>query len=428
MYLMYLLYTLSLFGFFAFSLPVFLFEAFLHGKYRRGLKQRFGRYPSVGPLAAGSPVWLHAVSVGEVVAAAPLVLLLKSRRPEVKLLVTTVTDAGNQVANEKLSQADAVLYFPLDFPGAVKRALEAVKPRLVLLTETELWPNFLRTCARQRIPVVLINGRLSHRSFRRYRLAKPFFREVLQGIELFCMQSELDAERITALGAPPWRVRVLGNLKFDALASPTDGTGLREEFGLKEDSPLFIAGSTHRGEEEAVLQAFSRVKASFPSLVLILAPRHLERLPEVESLLKGRGFSFVRRTQLAGVKGKGQGAGSVILLDTMGELQQLYALGGVVFVGGSLVPVGGHNILEPARYSRPILFGPHMENLAEVSELFLAQGAAVRVENGEELGLKLLELLGNPNLAMSLGQAASSLVVSSSGAAAKTAALLEAYL
>ena len=362
-------------------------------------------------------------------AAAPLVLLLKRRRPEVRVLVTTVTDAGNRVANEKLSQVDTVLYFPLDFPGTVKRALEAIRPRLVLLTETELWPNFLRACARQRIPVVLINGRLSHRSFRWYRLVKPFFRKVLQGIELFCMQSELDAERIVALGAPLGKVRVLGNLKFDALASSwTDGIGLREEFGLKEDSPLFIAGSTHRGEEETVLHAFSRVKASFPHLVLILAPRHLERLPEVENLLKDRGFPFIRRTQLAGVKGKGQGVASVILLDTMGELQQLYALGGIVFVGGSLVPVGGHNILEPAQYSRTILFGPHMENLAEISELFLARGAAVRIKDREELSLKLLELLGNPNLAMSLGQAAFSLVASHGGAAAKTAALLEAYL
>ena len=420
--------------------PILAFQALAFGKHRRGLKQRLGFYPQDTLLRLRSPVsgpqsgpvWLHAVSVGEVLAASPLIPLLKARHPELDLLVTTVTEAGNQVAQEKLKEADAVFYFPLDAPFAVERALTSIKPRLVLLAETELWPNFLRGCSKRGIPVILVNGRLSSRSFRRYRLAGPFFRRVLQGIELFFMQSGLDAERIVGLGAPPSKVKVLGNLKFDALAEPgQDGGALREALGLEEDIPLFIAGSTHRGEEEAVLDAYLLAKAAYPDLILILAPRHLERVPEVEALLQKRGVLFVRRTQLktrCSMLDVGCSKPEVILVDTMGELRRLYALGGVVFVGGSLVPIGGHNVLEPAQYSRPILFGPHMENLAEVSGLFLSQGAAIQVRDREELGTRLLELLSNPSMAVRIGRAASSIVASQGGATLRTADLLEPYL
>ncbi|MBI3988688.1 MAG: 3-deoxy-D-manno-octulosonic acid transferase, partial [candidate division NC10 bacterium] len=362
----------------------------------------------------------------------PLVPLLKNKRAFLQMLVTTVTDTGNEVARQKVPDADAILYFPLDFPFAVRRALDIVAPKLVLLTETELWPNFLLECHRRRIPVLLINGRVSHASFKRYRLIRSFMKRVLQGIEHFCMQSERHAERIIQLGAPPSRVEVVGNLKFDALA-PSDGDGeiasLRKELHLAEGVPVFVAGSTHRGEEEAVLQALKRVREAFRDLVLVLAPRHPDRLPEVEALLKEEDLSFVRRTELARLQSPISSLQSpVILVDTVGELTRLYALGDVVFVGGSLVPTGGHNILEPAASGRAILFGPHMENFAEIAELFLGRGAALQVGNADELAARVFELLKDPGLASNLGQAASSTVSSQRGACLRTIGILEKYL
>jgi len=438
---MYWLYTVALFGFFLGMAPLFLFQVLSRGKYRRGINERLGRYPQIGPQTPNprpqTPIrsqtlWLHAVSVGEVGAAAPLVPLLKERHPDLHLLVTTVTETGNRVARLKIPEADAVLYFPLDFPPAVKRALDAVTPTVILLTETELWPNFLRECHRRRIPVLLINGRISQTSFKRYRLIRSFMGQVLQGVERFCMQSERSAERIIQLGAPPSRVEVVGNLKFDALAPPLpDGekAALREELGLAEGVPVFVAGSTHRGEEEAVLQAFKRVRAAFPDLLLILVPRHPDRLPEVEALLKAHGIPSVRWTVLKSPRlPPPDPRPPVILVDTVGELARLYALGDVVFVGGSLQPVGGHNILEPAIYGRPILFGPSMEEFAEIAELFLRRGAALQVKDAEELAARVLELLKDPGLASRLGQAASLTISSQRGASLRTVGIVEKYL
>ncbi len=441
---MYWLYTVALFGFFLGMAPVFLLQALSRGRYRKGIRERLGWYPQDllknQPPEAGvrssvsrcQTLWLHAVSVGEVGAAAPLVPFLKERHPDLHVLVTTVTETGNRVARLKIPEADAILYFPLDFPPAVRRALDAVTPKVVLLTETELWPNFLRECHRRQIPVLLINGRISQRSFKRYRLIRSFMGQVLQGVERFCMQSERSAERIIQLGAPPARVEVVGNLKFDALAPPLpDGemAALREELGLAEGVPVFVAGSTHRGEEEAVLQAFKRVRAAFPDLLLILVPRHPDRLPEVEALLKAHGIPSVRRTALKSPRLPPSGSRPpVILVDTVGELARLYALGDVVFVGGSLQPVGGHNILEPAIYGRPILFGPSMEEFAEIAELFLRRGAALQVRDAGELAARVLELLKDPGLASRLGQAASLTVSSQRGASLRTVGIVEKYL
>lgn len=446
---MYWLYTVALFGFFLGMAPVFLFQALNRGRYRKGIRERLGGYPQIShqpstvsrqpseptPSAqhpTPKTLWLHAVSVGEVVAAAPLVPLLKERHPDLHILVTTVTETGHQIARLKIPEADAICYFPLDFPCAVRRALDAVTPKVVLLTETELWPNFLRECHRRRIPVLLINGRISQTSFKRYRLIRSFMGQVLQGVERFCMQSERSAERIIQLGAPPSRVEVVGNLKFDALVPPLPDEGtasLRKELGLSEGVPVFVAGSTHRGEEEAVLQAFKRVRAIFPDLLLILVPRHPDRLPEVEALLKAHGIPSVRRTVLKNPRFLPSGPRpSVILVDTVGELARLYALGDVVFVGGSLQPVGGHNILEPAIYGRPILFGPSMEQFAEIAELFLRRGAALQVKDAEELAAQVLEVLQDPGLASRLGQAASLTVSSQRGASLRTVGIVEKYL
>jgi len=399
-------------------------------RHRVGWRERLGRYPErlLTQLEGIHPVWLHAVSVGEVGAASLLAACWTTRQPTLSFLVSTVTATGREVAKQSLPQATGVVYFPVDLPMIVHRALTTMRPRLVLLTETEIWPNFLRACVASKIPVVIINGRISARSFRRYRVVLPFFRRVLQGIDLFCMQSVTDAERILALGASPERVHVVGNLKFDA-ASGRDASSLaeqwRRELKIEAGRPVVVAGSTHAGEEEVLLRAFLRLRQEFPDLLLILAPRHPDRLGAVEAAIAGNGLAAVRRTTLAGTQDR---PGGIVLLDTVGELSTLYAVGSVAFVGGSLVPRGGHNLLEPALHGCPILFGPHMENFADASELFLGRGAAVRITDGEDLAAQLARLLGDPAARDRMGRAALEALDGHRGACERTVTLLDRFL
>jgi len=426
---MYWLYSLGLGAFLVAGLPAFALQALLRGKYRRGLGERLGRVPAwTGPVP---PVWLHAVSVGEVVAATPLVRELTARRPELPLLVSTVTDTGRGVAEARLP-AKQFVFFPLDFGWAVGRALDRVRPRAVLLTETEIWPNFLRACSARGIPVVLVNGRISPRSFPRYRQVRGLFGRVLQEIRLFCMQTPEDASRVLDLGAPRERVHVVGNLKFDlaglspttgGTAGGTDGPAVRQMLGLPSSRPVLVAGSTHRGEEGLIADAFKAVRRSVPDLTLILVPRHPERLGEVEALLEREGLPWVRRSRVPT-----QGGAAVILVDTMGELGRLYAAGTVVFVGGSLVPIGGHNILEPAIHARPVLFGPHMGNFAEMARLFLEQRAGVEVRDAGALAEETLRLLREPGVAERMGETGRRIVEAHRGAGRRTMDLLEAVL
>lgn len=422
--MMYWLYGLGLCAFLAGALPGFLWQAILRGKYRRGLRERFGSVAAWTGTA--SPLWLHAVSVGEAMAAAPLARELAARHPEIPLLVSTVTETGRGVAEQRLPAARFV-FFPLDFGWAVRRALDRLRPRAVLLTETELWPNFLAACARRGIPVVVINGRISPRSFPRYRLVRPWFGRVLSQVRLFCMQSAKDAERILLLGAPADRVRVVGNLKYDfpTVGVPPDVAGVRTQLGLPPDRRLVVGGSTHRGEEELLLEAFLALSSSRQDLCLLLAPRHPERLEEVERLVRRAGLPSVRRSQLPAKSLEGI---SVILLDTMGELVRLYAAASVVFIGGSLIPHGGQNMLEPAAVGRPVLHGPHMGNFAEMRELFRLAGAAMQVEDGESLREKLGALLDDPMLADQMGKAGREIVEAHRGATQRTADLVDAVL
>jgi 3-deoxy-D-manno-octulosonic-acid transferase len=360
-------------------------------------------------------------------AATPLARELAARRPELPLLVSTVTDTGRGVAEGRLP-AKQFLFFPLDFNWAVRPALDRLRPRAVLLTETEIWPNFLRACSTRDIPVILVNGRISQRSFPRYRRVRRFFGRVLQGIRLFCMQTPEDARRILDLGAPSDRVHVVGNLKFDlAGAGPAEpgaeGGAVRQMLGLPLSRPVLVAGSTHRGEEEPVLEAFKAVRRSVPELTLLLAPRHPERLGEVEALLEREGLSWVRRSRLPV-----DVPPAVILVDTMGELARLYAVGTVVFVGGSLVPIGGHNILEPASHARPVLFGPYMGNFADMARLFLEHQAAVQVPEAGMLADETLRLLREPSVAGRMGENGRAIVGTHRGAGRRTVDLLEAVL
>ncbi|MGH7376233.1 MAG: 3-deoxy-D-manno-octulosonic acid transferase [Candidatus Methylomirabilales bacterium] len=427
---MYGLYTLGLLLAFLAMTPRLLWRYGRGGAFRAGIGQRRGRYApeDLEGLRGTRPVWLHAVSVGEVLAVSGLLRALRERRPDIPVLVSTVTETGQAVAAERLAEADARIYFPFDLPGCVRLALEAIRPRLVLLAETEIWPNFLRACGDRRVPVVLVNGRISPRSFPRYRLARPFLRRVLRDLTLCLMQGDADAERLRTLGAAADRVRVTGNLKYDLRTAPVPAGERRAwltSLGIPEGAAVLLAGSTHRGEEAAAVTALCALRQVDPEARLILAPRHPERLAEAEAAATAAGLACGRWSARPFPP---LFHPPVILVDTIGELARLYALGTVVFVGGSLTPVGGHNILEPAQHGCPILFGPHMANFAEMAAAFLAEGAAVQVPDAPGLTAAVLALARDPTGAKRLGEAAAALLERHRGATVRTVAALEALL
>ena len=403
-------------------LPAFLARRRRAG-YGRNLAQRLGR------LGHGLPpeprCWIHAVSVGEAAAAVPLVEGIRRRWPELGIVVTTITPTGARIVAERLAGTAVHRYFPIDLPGPVGRALDAARPRFFIAIETELWPNFLRALARRRVPAMIANGRISDRSFRRYHWVRGLMRRVLADVAVFAMQTEEDARRIIALGAPRERVVVTGNLKSDLLpeASPDDARW-RERLGFGADARLWIAGSTHRGEEALVLDAFAQARARCPQLALILAPRHPERTGEVEALIRERGLGAVRRSRLPG----DAAPGAVVILDTVGELAALYALAEVVFVGGSLVPVGGHNVLEPAMRGKPVLTGPHTSNFREGVELLQRSGGGLVVKDGADLARELRRLLEDRDLARRMGEAARLAFAGRQGAVSATLDLVGRHL
>ena len=404
-------------------LPAFLARRRRAG-YGRDLAQRLGR------LGDGLPpeprCWIHAVSVGESAAAVPLVEGIRGRWPELGIVVSTITPTGARIVAERLAGTAAHRYFPIDLPGPVRRALDAARPRFFIAIETELWPNFLRALARRRIPAMIANGRISDRSFRRYRWVRGLMRRVLANVSVFAMQTEEDARRIIALGAPASRVVVTGNLKSDLVPEAADaGTAVwRERLRLGADARLWIAGSTHRGEETLVLDAFRRARARCPDLALLLAPRHPERAGEVEEMIRERGLTAVRRSGLPAAGAPG----AVVILDTVGELAALYALAEVVFVGGSLVPIGGHNVLEPAMRGKPVLVGPHMSNFREGAELLQRSGGGLVVKDGPELERELTRLLEDRDLARRMGEAARHAFAGRQGAVSATLDLVGRHL
>jgi 3-deoxy-D-manno-octulosonic-acid transferase len=378
------------------------------------------------PLPGTAPrAWLHAVSVGEAIAATPLVEGLRRRYPSLPLVMTTVTETGAAVVRERFAREATHRFFPLDLPGSVRRAVEVIEPAFLVCMETELWPTLFRTLARRQIPVMIANGRLSDRSFRRYQLVRAFMKEVLADVTVCAMRSAEDARRIIALGASPERVFVTGNVKHEAGDDPPGVADLwRRLLGVPDGRPVWIAGSTHRGEELAVLEAHAAARRRFPDLALVLAPRHPERVAEIAELITTRGDTAVRRSELPRPKR----SDAVILLDTVGELAQLYSVADVVFVGGSLVEAGGHNMLEPAARGKPVLLGPHNENFRESADLLLGCGAATMVRNGIELGGEITALLGDPELRERLGAAGRAAVASRHGAVRETLDLAARFL
>lgn len=452
MYFIYsFLLTLAALGF----LPYFAYQAFINRKYLSNFRERLGLLPEYlsGDAEDSRPaIWLHAVSVGETMAAQPLVKALRERFPNHRLIVSTTTATGQQVARARL-EADGFCYFPFDWRFSVRRALNRVRPQAVILMESELWPNFLRACRRRNIPVIVANGRISDRSFSRSQkfsfFIQPLQRRMIENVTHFAMQSTDDAERIRALGASADKVSVSGNIKYDIGTNKdnpeleTTAEQLNSLFGLTQ-SPLLIAGSTSDGEEEIVLAAFEKLRkdAGTENARLLIAPRHPERFDAVARILESSRLRYVRRSVAAQteisvttgnlsttdvlVQDKAAIKADVILLDSIGELAALYRYASVVFVGGSLMPKGGHNILEPAGYAKPIIVGPHMENFREITDEFLRRDAIIQLGSGkdEEMCSALFdafnELLNDEERARTLGQNAQQAVNSNQGATAHT--------
>ena len=426
---MYLLYSFLTAVAFAVAAPYFLYQALRHNKYVGSIGQRLGYLPVSFNLDGDQSIWVHAVSVGEVLSARPLVSELHVRYPKLRLFLSTTTLTGQQLARRSVSDVDAVFYFPFDWTFTARRTLDIVRPRVFIMTETEIWPNLLRECRKRGVKTVMVNGRISYRSFPRYRLIRPFMKRVLGDIDRFCVQGEETLRRLVELGADPSRITVTGSLKFDSLElSPIPGRG-RERvlrfFRIPAHRLVIVAGSTLKGEEEPVIRAFNRVRAAGVNALLVLAARHPERFDEVERLCRHEGLTVVRRTELPI---DAEPRADAVVLDTIGELAPLYQIATVVFIGGSLVPAGGHNILEPALYGKPIVFGPHMQNFGEIAETFLSNGAAVQVRTAGELEDTVLILIGDPVRRARIGAAARALVESNRGARDRTLAVIRDLL
>jgi 3-deoxy-D-manno-octulosonic-acid transferase len=441
---MYLLYSLALAVLFFALLPYFAYQALVHGKYAGSLRERMGWLPiSVEPDSSGDAretIWLHAVSVGEFVAARALTAELKTGLPSYRLVVSTTTLTGQTLARAASNSFDATFYFPFDWKFSVRRALDRVRPSIVIILETELWPNFLRECRRRDVSVVLANGRISERSFHRYRRVGFFIQRAIADFSLMIMQTEADAERARQLGAS--RVRVCGNLKYDldvGDAGPTDArkgldssTEINQQFGLSSSSHLIVAGSTAPGEEEMLLSSLREVRKhrGLEAARLLIAPRHPERFDEVARLISRTEFTCARRSdsvQSSASSVRGDSAqtrrvveqakeeADVMLLDTIGELAPAYRFASVVFVGGSLVPRGGHNVIEPAAFAKPIIVGTHTENFRQIISDFARADALVQVAPNALTG-ELIRLLSEPTEAHAMGERAKNILVANRGA------------
>jgi 3-deoxy-D-manno-octulosonic-acid transferase len=419
-----LLYNVLLTGFLLLYSPVIVLRSLFREDFRRMWHERLGGLPA---RPGERPVWVHAASVGEVLCTLPLIRRIRKACPSVPIVLTTMTRTGNETARRQVPEAERICFLPFDHPLTLRRGFGRIGPRLLLIAETELWPNLLGLCRRKGVPVVLFNGRISNRSFKRYLALRFFFARCLGCVSAFLMQTEEDRLRITVLGAPPERAAAAGNIKFDQ-APPAfteeEAAGVGRSLGVGEDGPVLIAGSTHPGEEEIVLSLFMALREEHPGLVLILAPRHLQRLDEVERLLKAKQVSWRRRTAPAGQDGSAR----VILLDTMGELGKLYALATLVFVGGSLVPVGGHNPLEPLLFGKAVLFGPHMFNFREMARLLVEGGGAVQVRDAEGLEAEAGRLLRDEAVRREMGDRGKRLLEVNRGATERVFRAIEPFL
>jgi 3-deoxy-D-manno-octulosonic-acid transferase len=423
-------YNLALLAALVVGAPWWLFRIAATQKYREGLRERLGMIrPELIRLSRERPViWVHAVSVGEVLAISRLVKTLDAALPGYFIVISTTTRTGQALARERFG-AERVFYCPLDLPWAVRTYLKALQPRLLVLAETEFWPNLLSGCYRRGIPVAVVNARVSDRSWPRYRRLRRHWRPFLSRLSCVLAQSETDAERLKAIGCLPQRVTVSGNLKFDVRIAEEAEATLQLK-ALAQGLRFVVAGSTLEGEEAALLEAWPRLLEADPQLAMVLAPRHPERFGAVAALLDKSGVAWVRRSDwraqmeeiIQPLK-----PGTIVLLDTIGELASVYSLASVAFVGGSLIPAGGHNPLEPAQFGVPIVMGPHYVNFRAITEDLLAH-QAVRIAAREELAAVLIELLQEPSVAQAMGSRARQVFSSQAGATGRCVEALKELL
>lgn len=453
---MYFLYSIIYFAVLLFLLPLEYLKRPAQLR-KRWIKERFGKYSAEvlksrctevktselpNPELRTNKVWIHAVSVGEVIAAVPLIKKLKGKYPSVEIIISTVTDTGQKVARERISSIARIIYMPFDLPFAIKNAIAFVSPSLFIIMETELWPNIIRLLKRNDVPVLLMNGRISEKSFRGYKRLRFFIKGALKNMDTLCMQNELYAERIKTLGAEPERVKAIGSFKFDTIPSSslpewTNSLRLSQESKVKSQEFTIIAGSTHRAEEDLILRAYIKLRKDFPKLNLIIAPRHPERFREVEDLLKKKGLDYIKRSELThssentSIRHEPSAeshhlSGVIILLDVIGELSSVYGTCDIAIIGGSFIKHGGQNPLEPAYWGNAIVCGPHMENFPFIEE-FYRGGGALKTD-AANLTSTLAGLLSSPEKQEAMGKSAQKLYEKNSGAVERAIRIIEGYL
>ncbi|GJL66776.1 MAG: 3-deoxy-D-manno-octulosonic acid transferase [Nitrospirales bacterium] len=400
---------------------------------RRGLLQRLGRVPPNLKHLHAPVIWIHAVSLGEVTAVVPFVKELHAQHPHYSFVISTVTETGREAVEQHLGEMAYHCYCPLDFPWSVKAYIRTLHPVVFLLVETELWPNLLRSMADHQVPAILVNGRLSSNSFRRYQQIQSFMKQVLSALALCLMQSERDVERLIDLGANPETVRHTGNMKFDQDEGPFDvdlEPVSRSLLGLAPQQKLFVAGSTHEAEEDLLLRCYGRLHDIMPSLVLLIAPRHIERSPTIRENIRRHGFSCTLRSRLQNGMGirEEPDRPHVIVLDSRGELASAYALGWIAFVGGTLTPIGGHNLLEPARWGVPVFFGPYTDHCTEVARILRDAGGGIEVQNEDELFSRIKEAHEDASWRIRVGEAAQKALGEHGGVVKKNIQLIQSVV
>jgi len=412
--------------------PYYLFKIIFAGKYRKSILQKLGGKQSeiLSGLKKAPRVWIHAVSVGEVTAAAPIVASLKKKRPDLEIIFSTSTETGQDMAKKFIKGAAVFIYFPLDIPVVVNKVIEMTSPDVFVLVETELWPNFLNSCKKHGIKILMVNGRISPRSYRRYRLTGFLWKRVLKNVDGAGMISPVDARRLNDIGMDSTKIKVLGNAKYDGLASMVSAE-LREEIYRRcnalADEKFLVAGSTHPGEDEIIIRVYKKLVERYPDFKMILVPRHIERTRDVVELLKQAGFDDVIKLSDMN-SGRKRNEEQIIVVDVIGELFKIYSLASVVYCGGSLVPKGGQNILEAAAWGKVIFYGPFMEDFSQEKTLMEEAGCGITVRSEEELLKGIIQILDNPEEMKTRGEKGKAVVLANIGASAGYADLISEHI
>jgi 3-deoxy-D-manno-octulosonic-acid transferase len=429
---MYILYNIVLLVAVIMITPYFLYKIIFTGKYRKSYIQKLGgRQKQILAGLKGRPrLWIHAVSVGEVTAAAPIVACLKKKRPEVEIIFSTSTETGREMAEKFVKEDVVFIYFPLDIPVIVRPIIDRAAPDLFVLVETEIWPNFLKTFKQRRVKTLMVNGRISPWSYRRYRRTAFFWKKVLSYLDFAGMISNVDAERIRNIGMDPAKTEVLGNAKYDGLASKVSPV-LQEEiirrFNVREGEKFFVAGSTHPGEDEIIIRVYKKLAEKYPDFKLIIVPRHIERTNDIMNLLRQENLNDV--ISLANMnKGRQRKDERIIIIDVIGELFKVYSLASIVFCGGSLVPKGGQNILEAAAWGKVVFYGPSMDDFIQEKTLLEEAGCGITIRSEEELFQGIIQMLNNPEELVKRGKNGKSVILANIGASARYADLINKYI